>query len=74
MTQDQIAITCFVLFGLFVAFRVIKSKIEYKRMMAEREAAWAADYHNPASPNYDAARVLLEQAAQAAADAEAEDQ
>lgn len=60
MTPDQIALTVFGLFGLFIVYKIIKSKIEYAKQKAEQEAAWALDYRNPNSVNYDPVRVAAE--------------
>jgi hypothetical protein len=53
----------------------IKAKKAYEKDLADtaarNAAAWAADYHNPASTNYDPTRVVAENAAQLAAEAAA---
>lgn len=39
---------------------VAKEEEEHKKDQERVAAEWALDYHNPASPNYDAARVEAE--------------
>lgn len=63
VTPDQIALTIFAFICAVFVYKVVQGKREDARIEAERAAAWAADYHNPASPNYDAARVAAEEAA-----------
>ena len=52
--------------GLIISF-MLYNRLRWQKQEAEREKAatiaWATDYHNPASPTYDAARIAAEQAA-----------
>jgi len=56
---------CAVIVGI-LAYQVHKSKMKQAKLASDRavaDAMWAADYHNPASANYDPARVATENAA-----------
>ena len=75
MSQD-LTLALFIVFGIAMVVHAVTVRKQIAAAnaaaAAAQAAAWAVDYHNPASPNYDAAKVAAEAASQAEAQAASE--